>query len=72
MNPEDAHRQAPKPAAPPRDAFLDHADDHADDHALDHALSRLDGLGAVTVHEHVDVYTAVDRALRERLAATEA
>jgi hypothetical protein len=68
MNPEDAHRQAPKPAAPPRDAPLDHAVDHA----LDHALSRLDGLGAVTVHEHVDVYTAVDRALRERLAATEA
>lgn len=43
----------------------------AADRALDTVLARLDGLGAVGVHEHVEVYTGVDRALRERLAAAE-
>lgn len=63
MNPEDAHGEAPKPGGPPREAPLDEA--------LNQALARLDGLDAVSVHDHVEVYTAVDRALRERLAATE-
>ena len=63
MNPEDVRSQAPRPGPSPRSAVLDEA--------LDHALARLDGLEAVSVHDHVDVYTAVDLALRERLAATE-
>jgi hypothetical protein len=60
----DARGPAPEPREPLRDASLDRA--------LDQTLARLDGLDAVGVHEHVEVYTAVDRALRERLAATEA
>jgi hypothetical protein len=55
--------EAPRPGEPPREAPLDRA--------LDRTLVRLDGLDALSVHEHVEVYTAVDRALRERLAATE-
>ena len=43
----------------------------AAEQAVHDALAQLDGLGAVGVHEHVEVYAAVDRALRERLAATE-
>ncbi|WP_157873646.1 hypothetical protein [Kineococcus radiotolerans] len=53
---------APRPGEP-REA--------APDRALDEVLARLDGLDALSVHEHVEVYTAVDHALRERLAATE-
>ncbi|PRY17772.1 hypothetical protein CLV37_1017 [Kineococcus rhizosphaerae] len=41
------------------------------DRALDAVLARLDGLDAVGVHDHVEVYSAVDRALRERLAGAE-
>jgi len=41
------------------------------DRALETALARLDGLSALTVHDHVEVFTGVDRALRERLAAAE-
>ena len=44
---------------------------HPLDAALDGALARLDGLDAVGVHEHVEVYAAVDAALRARLAGTE-
>ncbi|NIZ93671.1 hypothetical protein [Kineococcus rubinsiae] len=54
---------------PPRSAAQDDAG--ADD-ALGAALTRLDHLDALGVHEHVEVYTAVDRALRERLAAADA
>lgn len=53
----------PRPGEPPREAGLDRA--------LDQTLARLEGLDAAGVHEHVEVYAAVDRALRERLAATE-
>ena len=56
-------QEGPRPGEPPREAALDRA--------LDQTLARLDGLDAVGVHEHVEVYAAVDRALRERLAATE-
>ncbi|WP_432540515.1 hypothetical protein [Kineococcus sp. SYSU DK002] len=41
------------------------------DRVLDDALARLDGLDALGVHEHVEAYAAVDRALRERLAGAE-
>ena len=54
---------SPRPGEPSREAALDRT--------LDQTLARLDGLDAVSVHEHVEVYAAVDRALRERLAATE-
>jgi len=47
-------------------------DDAVLDGALAAALTRLDSLDALGVHEHVEVYTAVDRALRERLAAADA
>ncbi|WP_432564556.1 hypothetical protein [Kineococcus sp. SYSU DK003] len=45
--------------------------DSEQDRALDEALARLDGLEALGVHEHVEVYTAVDAALRRRLAGAE-
>ncbi|MEZ0165101.1 hypothetical protein AB2L27_10035 [Kineococcus sp. LSe6-4] len=41
------------------------------DRALQDVLDRLDGLDALGVHDHVEVYAAVDRALRERLAGAE-
>ncbi|MEZ0492824.1 hypothetical protein AB2L28_11320 [Kineococcus sp. TBRC 1896] len=42
------------------------------DRALQDVLTRLDGLDGLAVHDHVEVYAAVDRALRERLAGAEA
>lgn len=57
----------PRPAAPTTAT----AAGEVADRALEVALARLDGLGAVGVHEHVEVYAGVDRALRERLATAE-
>jgi len=54
---------ARQPGEPPRETALDRD--------LEQALARLEGLDAVNVHDHVEVYSAVDRALRERLAAAE-
>ena len=42
------------------------------DRALQDVLDRLDGLDALGVHDHVEVYAAVDRALWERLAGADA
>ena len=58
----------PLPQPPPSAA----RDDAVLDDALDAALARLDSLDALGPHDHVEVYTAVDRALRERLAAADA
>ncbi|NYD20969.1 hypothetical protein [Kineococcus aurantiacus] len=57
----------PAPGGPPSSG----QHDPGPDGALAAALARLDGLDAVGVHEHVEVYAAVDRALRERLAGAE-
>ncbi|PPK90868.1 hypothetical protein CLV92_12244 [Kineococcus xinjiangensis] len=35
------------------------------------SLARLDALEALPVHEHVDVFAEVDRALRRRLTLAE-
>ena len=60
----------PRPT-PPRPGPVTTASGESADRALDAALAQLDGLGALTVHDHVEVFTGVDRALRERLAAAE-
>ncbi|WP_432507303.1 hypothetical protein [Kineococcus arenarius] len=62
----------PRPAPPARraDGAAD-PEDSAAQQNLDAALTRLDGLGALGVHEHVEVYAGIDLALRERLAGTE-
>ncbi len=57
-------------AADPEDPAAQQVLDAAQQ-VLDAALARLDGLGALGVHEHVDVYAAIDLALRGRLAGTE-
>ncbi|WP_106205817.1 hypothetical protein [Kineococcus rhizosphaerae] len=58
------------PSGPSRSA-VDPQATSEQDRALDAVLARLDGLDAVGVHDHVEVYSAVDRALRERLAGAE-
>ncbi|NAZ81802.1 hypothetical protein GTR02_08210 [Kineococcus sp. R8] len=58
----------PLPQPPPSAARADVAGDDA----LAGALARLESLDALGVHEHVEVYAAVDHALRERLAAADA
>ncbi|WP_432487165.1 hypothetical protein [Kineococcus sp. SYSU DK018] len=62
----------PRPAPPAHRADDPPAPrDPAAEQQLDAALARLDGIGALGVHEHVEVYTGIDQALRERLAGTE-
>ncbi|WP_337063271.1 hypothetical protein [Kineococcus sp. G2] len=62
----------PRPAPPARAAAgAPGPEDTAADRSLDAALARLDDLDGLGVHEHVDVYEHVDRALRERLAGAE-
>ena len=61
----------PRPAPPARAAGAPRPEEDAAQRALEAALEQLDGLGALGVHEHVDVYASIDQALRARLAATE-
>ena len=61
MSEPPADAPVPRPPASTADA----------DAALVATLERLDRLGAVSVHEHVQVFADVDHALRERLSATE-
>jgi len=42
------------------------------DHAVDEALTRLDGLSAAVVKDHVAVYESIHSVLQDRLADTEA
>jgi len=42
------------------------------DHAVDEALTRLDGLSAAAVRDHVAVYESIHSVLQDRLADTEA
>ncbi|WP_432511219.1 hypothetical protein [Kineococcus sp. SYSU DK001] len=69
-DPEGPSTPAP---APPRPSVPVPAPEQAGEHdrVLEAALARLDGLDALGVHEHVEAYAAVDRALRERLAGAE-
>ncbi|MCI2240739.1 hypothetical protein MO973_34510 [Paenibacillus sp. TRM 82003] len=62
----------PRPAPPAHTAAgVPGPEDIAADRSLEAALARLDVLDGLGVHEHVDVYDDVDRALRERLAGAE-
>ena len=57
----------PAPAAPvPHSAVAGPAVDE-----VGAALARLEALQALPVHEHVDVFAEVDRALRRRLTLAE-
>jgi hypothetical protein len=78
MNDEQRPSSAPGPAPRPgprpgpvqgEQAATEQA--RALDASLDAALARLDSLDATAVHDHVDVFATVDRALRERLAGAE-
>lgn len=59
----------PRPG--PRDPLGVSEQARALDATLEAALARLDGLDATAVHDHVEVFTAVDHALRQRLAGAE-
>jgi hypothetical protein len=69
---ESVGQRSPVPTPPrPGPARSEAAASPEQDRALQDVLDRLDGLDALGVHDHVEVYAAVDRALRERLAGAE-